>query len=120
MISSLVSLGWLLLPPLSALAAGLLWRRSKLWGLIPIAVALVLLTCFVLMTSFSEVSFPLGAVEEERRIQWQFMLQFIFGMLLAIGCLGLIWQCSRDIWPRRKEPIQPPQTTTGSSAPDRV
>ena len=106
MINSLVSLGWLLLPPLSALAAGLLWRRSKLWGLLPITAALVLLTCFVLATSFSMVSFPLEIAEEERRIQSQLMLQLILGTLLVIGCGGVIWQCSRDIWLRRKEPIQ--------------
>ena len=97
-----VSLGWLILPPLLAIASALLWYRSRLWGLIPVTLALVLVSCFVLSSSLSAPE-TLPAAGAEEIMQYQFVAQFNVGLLLLVGGVGIIWQCARDISRRQKE-----------------
>jgi hypothetical protein len=54
---------------------------------------------------------------EEFALRGKILVSCSVGLLFA-GALFGAWYVFR--WIRGKEPIQPPQTTTGSSAPDRV
>jgi magnesium-transporting ATPase (P-type) len=101
-ISSLAAIAWLIMPPLSALAAAMLWYRTKVWGLIPIAATLVLVTFFFVKINFSDISYPVDASEEERRIQSQLFYQLIFAALFAVGSAGIIWQCGCEIWRKKR------------------
>jgi len=47
-------------------------------------------------------------------------LVLLVGIALIIGCFLSAFRLFQSWREDRKEPIQPPQTTTGSSAPDRV
>jgi hypothetical protein len=60
------------------------------------------------------------AQEDRERLILAFALIVAGGGAILAGLLGLLVQSIMHLSAARKAPIQPPQTTTGSSAPDRV
>jgi uncharacterized membrane protein YgdD (TMEM256/DUF423 family) len=66
------------------------------------------------------IQFFVVAQEDKERLVLSFALTFVGGLAILVGFIRLIIQVFRPSHPGAKEPIQSPQTTTGSSAPDRV
>jgi hypothetical protein len=58
--------------------------------------------------------------EDRERLILALVLIVAGGGAIVAGLLGLLAQSIMHLSVARKAPIQPPQTTTGSSAPDRV
>ena len=93
---TLIAIAWFVLPPLSIIAVAMLWFRSRLWGLLPVLVALVLVASFFLKMNFEGYITPVDPAEEQRRIQSQVYFQLVVSLLFAIGFTGIIWQCVCD------------------------
>jgi uncharacterized membrane protein len=90
---TLIAIVWFVLPPLSIIAVAMLWFRSRLWGLLPILVALVLVAGFFLKMNFEGSIASVDPAEEQRRIQSKVYFQLVVSLLFAIGFTGIIWQC---------------------------
>ena len=105
MIPSLISIAILLVPPVFAVAVFLLWKRTRLWGLLPITAGLALFAAFIFITSLAPVAKTASPMKEEDldRLQPQLIVQLCVAALIFTGSIGLIWECRPSILEKSKE-----------------
>ena len=109
MIPSLISIAILLVPPVFAVAAFLLWKRTRLWGLLPITAGLALFAAFIFITSLASVGKTASPMKEEDldrdldRLQPQLIVQLCVAALIFTGSVGLIWECRPSTLEKSKE-----------------
>ena len=95
----------LVVPPVSTVAGFLLWKKTKLWGMLPITGGLAVFTAFIVLTTLTPVDISTAPYKDGdlSQVYSQLVLQLIVAALFLTGSVGLIFECLPRAPKRQKE-----------------